>query len=100
MVKGARLVHGDLSEYNVVVANGRPFLIDVSQAVVLDHPSAKEYLRRDALNLTRFFARHGVEETAEELYAYWSKGVNFEQSGGRSRGGRAARAERERREEE
>ena len=95
MVKGARLVHGDLSEYNIVVANGRPFLIDVSQAVVLDHPSAREYLRRDAVNLTRFFAKHGVGETADELYAYWTKGVNFERSGGRSRGGRVRRDRRE-----
>lgn len=87
MVKGARLVHGDLSEYNIVIAGDRPYLIDVSQAVVLDHPSAKDYLKRDAANLARFFAKHGVDETPEELYAFWTKGVNFTTSGRRDRAG-------------
>lgn len=83
MVKVARLVHGDISEYNIVLAGDRPFLIDVSQAVVLDHPSSREYLLRDARNLVRYFGKHGVDETAEELYAYWTAGVNFEVSGKR-----------------
>jgi RIO kinase 1 len=87
MVKGARLVHGDISEYNIVLTGGRPYLIDVSQAVVLDHPQAREYLQRDARNLVRYFAKRGVEETAEELYAYWSGGVDFEGSGRRARAG-------------
>jgi RIO kinase 1 len=93
MVKGARLVHGDISEYNIVLAGGRPFLIDVSQAVVLDHPSARQYLERDARNLVRFFARHGVDETPEELLAYWTRGVDFTVSGRRDRS--AARGEEE-----
>jgi RIO kinase 1 len=77
MVKGARLVHGDLSEYNVLIVKGKPVIIDVSQAIVLDHPQSREYLARDAKVLSRFFEKKGITETADELYAYWTRGVNF-----------------------
>ncbi len=77
-VAGARLVHGDLSEYNIVLADTGPTFIDAGQATVLDHPQAKEYLQRDATNIARFFARRGVEEAdPEELFEYWSAGVSF-----------------------
>ncbi|MCS7099779.1 MAG: serine protein kinase RIO [Sulfolobales archaeon] len=60
MVLKARLVHGDLSEYNVMVWEGRHYIIDVSQAVSLDHPNALEYLRRDLVNLVKFFSKRGL----------------------------------------
>ncbi len=85
MVAKARLVHGDLSEYNVLLVEGRPIMIDVGQAVVLDHPRAKEFLRRDAENIARFFGRFSVGEGAAGLFDYWSHGVNFERR--RRRGG-------------
>jgi RIO kinase 1 len=55
--KKARLVHADLSEYNVMIWNGEPFIIDVSQAVPVTHPLAEEFLRRDVENINRFFLR-------------------------------------------
>lgn len=60
MVQKARLVHGDLSEYNIMIWKGRHYVIDVSQAVTLDHPNALEYLTRDLTNLTKFFSRRGL----------------------------------------
>ncbi len=57
----ARLVHGDLSEYNIMLWEGRHYIIDVSQAVTLDHPNALDYLYRDIANLVRFFSKQGVE---------------------------------------
>jgi len=57
----AGLVHGDLSEYNVMVWRGRPVLFDVSQAVPLVHPMADFLLRRDLTNLNKYFGRLGVE---------------------------------------
>lgn len=58
----ARLVHGDLSEYNVMLYRGEPYIIDVSQAVTLDHPNAHEFLKRDIGNIVRFFGEEvGIE---------------------------------------
>eukprot|EP00180_Rhodochaete_pulchella_P001905 Plantae.Rhodophyta-Rhodochaete_pulchella.ctg287.p1 GENE.Plantae.Rhodophyta-Rhodochaete_pulchella.ctg287~~Plantae.Rhodophyta-Rhodochaete_pulchella.ctg287.p1 ORF type:complete len:468 (-),score=87.09 Plantae.Rhodophyta-Rhodochaete_pulchella.ctg287:990-2333(-) len=56
----ARLVHGDLSEYNLLVWEGKIVVIDVSQSVDHDHPHAFEFLRRDCVNVNSFFQRHGV----------------------------------------
>jgi RIO kinase 1 len=56
----AELVHGDLSEYNIMVWKGRPVLFDVSQSVLLSHPMADFLLRRDLANVNRFFSRLGV----------------------------------------
>lgn len=50
MYQRCKLVHGDLSEYNMLYFKGRLFIIDVSQSVDLDHPNALEFLRRDAAN--------------------------------------------------
>jgi len=65
----AKLVHGDLSEYNIMLWKNKPILFDVSQAVPLEHPMADQLLRRDLENLNRFFARLGVEALPlEEAY--------------------------------
>lgn len=77
MVKDGHLVHGDLSEYNVLLVGEQPYFIDVSQGIVLDHPQAREYLRRDAENLSKFFRKRGVDESAVDLFEYWAKGVKF-----------------------
>ncbi len=61
MVSRARLVHGDLSEYNIMVWEGRHYIIDVSQAVTLDHPNARDYLLRDLTNIARFFRKRGLD---------------------------------------
>lgn len=43
-----RLVHADLSEYNILVHDNQLYCIDVSQAVELDHPRAFDFLREGA----------------------------------------------------
>lgn len=66
---GAELVHGDLSEYNVMFWKGRPVLFDLSQAVPVSHPMAHFLLNRDINNINRFFSRLGVEVLpVEEVY--------------------------------
>jgi RIO kinase 1 len=70
----ARLVHGDLSEYNVMVFNEFPVLIDFGQAVDLAHPLAEELLVRDVKNLLNFFSRMGVETPDLEEALQWVKG--------------------------
>jgi len=65
----AELVHGDLSEYNIMIWKGRTVLFDMSQAVPLVHPMADFLLRRDLTNLNRYFGHLGVKvSSAEESY--------------------------------
>lgn len=61
MVKDAELVHGDLSEYNIMIFEESPVIIDVSQAVSIDHPNSREFLKQDIYNITRFFSKAGVD---------------------------------------
>lgn len=56
----AELVHGDLSEYNILMQGQEPVIIDVGQTVLLGHPNAEEFLVRDVTNLARFFKRRGI----------------------------------------
>jgi len=64
----AGLVHGDLSEYNVVFHEGELVVIDLGQAVTVHSPNADDFLQRDCENVANFFAGEGVEVTTEELY--------------------------------
>lgn len=47
-----KLVHADLSEYNLLYCNSNIVVIDVSQSVEHDHPMALEFLRKDCTNIT------------------------------------------------
>lgn len=55
-----KLVHGDLSEYNILYFEGHLYIIDVSQSVDLDHPSALDFLREDCVHVSDFFKKGGV----------------------------------------
>jgi RIO kinase 1 len=57
----AKIVHGDLSEYNIMMWKGRPVVFDVSQSVSIQHPMADFMLRRDLENVNRFFNRLNVK---------------------------------------
>ena len=62
-----RLVHADLSEYNILYHNDKLWLIDVSQSVEHDHPRSLEFLRMDIKNVSDFFRRKGVNALSEKI---------------------------------
>ncbi|XP_071347740.1 serine/threonine-protein kinase RIO1 [Trachinotus anak] len=71
MFQDARLVHADLSEFNMLYHNGDAYIIDVSQSVEHDHPHALEFLRKDCSNVNEFFVKHGVAVmTVRELFDF------------------------------
>jgi len=58
--KGARLIHADLSEYNIFKSNSERVLFDMGSAVDSAHPKAIEFLKRDVYNMVRFFSKRGI----------------------------------------
>lgn len=77
----AHLVHGDLSEYNILFAQRekRIWLIDFGQAIDRSHPETEKLLRRDLHTINQFFQRGQLLEASadevgllsdEEAYVY------------------------------
>ncbi len=75
-VKG-KIIHGDLSEYNVIITPGEDFLlIDFPQFEYANHINANELLLRDINNICRYFKRkfkieadsHAIFEVIMEEY--------------------------------
>ncbi|MEM2118617.1 MAG: serine protein kinase RIO [Candidatus Bathyarchaeia archaeon] len=62
----AELVHGDLSEYNIMTWKNRPVIFDMSQAVSREHPMAEFFLHRDIANINRFFSKLNVKVLSNE----------------------------------
>ncbi|KAI3608032.1 atypical rio rio1 protein kinase [Moniliophthora roreri] len=60
MFHQCKLVHADLSEYNILFHEAHLWIIDVSQSVEHDHPSAFDFLRNDLKNVEDFFGKLGV----------------------------------------
>ena len=67
----AGLVHGDLSEYNVVVdENDELYFLDLGQAVTVHHPNSREFLERDCYNVATFFRRQGLDVETDDVLAF------------------------------
>jgi RIO kinase 1 len=75
----AGLIHGDLSEYNVLIAPEGPVIIDLPQVVnAAGNNAARAMLQRDVNNITLTLARFAPEllssRYAEEMWALFEKG--------------------------
>ncbi|ORY68402.1 RIO1 family-domain-containing protein [Pseudomassariella vexata] len=65
MYQVCKLVHADLSEYNILYNDKRLYIIDVSQSVEHDHPRSLEFLRMDIKNTGDFFRKQGVDTLSD-----------------------------------
>lgn len=71
MYQTCKLVHADLSEYNVLYHLKKLYIIDVSQSVEHDHPRSLEFLRMDIKNVSDFFRRKNVDVLSEQsIFGY------------------------------
>ncbi|KAF1793097.1 RIO kinase, conserved site [Phytophthora cactorum] len=72
MYQKCRLVHGDLSEYNILYYQTKLYFIDVSQSVEHEHPSANDFLRKDCRNIADYFRKTGALNpmTTQELFDF------------------------------
>ncbi len=75
----AGLVHGDLSEFNVLVDSQGPVIIDLPQAVnAAGNNSAKMMLLRDVNNMTQYFGQYDpsllLTHYGEEIWDLYERG--------------------------
>ncbi|MBL4814103.1 MAG: serine protein kinase RIO [Shewanella sp.] len=73
------LIHGDLSEFNVLLDSNGPVIIDLPQAVdAAANNNAKSMLERDVNNMTRFYGQFAPEllssKYAKEMWALFESG--------------------------
>ncbi|MFX0039070.1 MAG: serine protein kinase RIO [Promethearchaeota archaeon] len=66
----AKLVHGDLSEFNILYHNQKPVIIDISQAISIHHPKAEGFLVRDIKNIFKYFEKLGIDTPDPEDFYY------------------------------
>ncbi|PCJ48449.1 MAG: serine protein kinase RIO [Gammaproteobacteria bacterium] len=73
------IIHGDLSQYNVLVDQYGPVIIDLPQAVdAAGNNSAQSMLMRDVNNMTAYYAQYAPElsgtQYGKEIWALYEKG--------------------------
>jgi RIO kinase 1 len=76
---GAGIVHGDLSEFNILLAHDGPVIIDLPQAVdAAGNNHAKRMLLRDVDNLRHFFGGFAPDllstDYGREIWALYEQG--------------------------
>jgi len=76
----AGMIHGDLSEYNILLAADGPMIIDLPQAVdAAGNSQAELMLRRDVDNLAAYFSRFAPQLLAlnygKEIWTLYEAGT-------------------------
>ncbi|MEK6939986.1 MAG: serine protein kinase RIO [Nanoarchaeota archaeon] len=61
------LIHGDLSPFNILNHDEKPYFIDFSQSTLVKTPNSEELLKRDVHNIVQFFSKFGVKENEEKI---------------------------------
>ncbi|MEM4280575.1 MAG: serine protein kinase RIO [Candidatus Caldarchaeum sp.] len=68
LYRDAGMVHGDLSQYNIMVGKGlKVYLIDLAQAVSKDHPMAENFLNHGVTVLCNFFSKAGLSVDSKDM---------------------------------
>ena len=76
----AGVIHGDLSEYNILVGEGGPVIIDLPQAIdAAGNSNAAEMFERDVINLRTYFSAFAPSlkntQYGKEIWAHYESGL-------------------------
>jgi len=76
----AGIIHGDLSEYNILVGEDGPVIIDMPQAIdAAGNSNAAEMLARDVINLRSYFSSFAPSlagsQFGKEIWAHYESGL-------------------------
>lgn len=70
-----KIVHADLSEYNILMQErGKPVIIDLSTGVLSEHPMAEKFLRRDVHNIVKYFNRFDLDLEENDIFKEITQG--------------------------
>ncbi|MHB8939326.1 MAG: PA4780 family RIO1-like protein kinase [Thiobacillus sp.] len=80
LMLSAGVIHGDLSEFNILISADGPVIIDLPQAVdAAGNNHAPDMLERDVANLTAYFGRFAPEllgtDYGKEIWALYEHGA-------------------------
>jgi len=82
MYEKGRMVHADFSEFNILMKGYaerevagvnsveieiEPVIIDMGQSLLLEHPNADAFLKRDVRNIVIFFNKLGLDCSEDEI---------------------------------
>jgi RIO kinase 1 len=68
MFTKAKIVHSDLSEFNILIHRKKAYIIDLGQGVLLQHPRALDFLKRDIKNIVNFFRKYNIYDDYNKIY--------------------------------
>jgi RIO kinase 1 len=62
------MVHADLSAFNILMYRNKPYIIDLGQGVLLEHPNALEFLKRDIQNIVTYFRKYNIKADENKIF--------------------------------
>lgn len=68
LYKQTKMVHADLSPFNILLYHEKPVIIDWSSAIGLDYPNSNLLLKRDLKNISNYFNKLGLKIDIDEEY--------------------------------
>lgn len=82
LYRECNLIHADLSPYNILYnqITAQHYIIDVSQAVLTDHPEADVFLIRDIYNMNSYFHSLGIDAIPDTKLYKWITGEDLDEA--------------------
>jgi len=68
MYNDVDLVHADMSAFNILMHKNKPYVIDLGQGVLREHPNSDDFLKRDVHNIVSYFKKLNIRADENKIY--------------------------------